>query len=36
MRISLDVTEELRREAELRGKSVVDYIEYLIQRGRAG
>ncbi|HEX4284877.1 MAG TPA: hypothetical protein VHZ28_07275 [Terracidiphilus sp.] len=35
MQISVDVTDEMRREAESRGLPVVDYVELLIQKGRA-
>lgn len=34
MQISVDVTEEMRRDAEARGLPVVNYVELLIQKGR--
>lgn len=36
MQVSVDVTDEMRREAESRGLPVVDYIELMIQKGREG
>lgn len=33
MQISVDVTEEMRREAEARGLPVVDYVELLVVKG---
>jgi len=33
MQVSIDVTDEMRREAESRGLPVVDYIDLLIQKG---
>lgn len=34
MQVSIDVTDEMRREAEARGLPVVDYIELLMEKGR--
>jgi len=34
MQVSVEVTEEMRREAEARGLPVIDYIELLLQKGR--
>ena len=34
MQVSVDVTDDMRREAESRGLPVVDYIDLLIQKGR--
>jgi hypothetical protein len=34
MQISVDVTEEMRREAELRELPIIDYVEILLERGR--
>ncbi|HUX45862.1 MAG TPA: hypothetical protein VMV57_14030 [Terracidiphilus sp.] len=34
MQVSLDVTDEMRREAEARGLPVIDYLELLLARGR--
>ncbi len=34
MQISVDVTDELRREAESRGLPVIDFVEMLIAKGR--
>jgi len=34
MQISIEVTDEVRREAEQRDLPVIDYIELLIQKGR--
>ncbi|MFZ0746519.1 MAG: hypothetical protein WAM85_19075 [Terracidiphilus sp.] len=34
MQIAIDVTDEMRREAESRGMPVVDYVEVLLARGR--
>ena len=35
MQVSVDVTDDIRREAELRGLAVIDYIELLMEKGRA-
>jgi hypothetical protein len=35
MQVSVDVTDAMRREAESRGLPVVDYIELLMEKGRA-
>ncbi len=35
MQVSVDVTDEMRREAESRSLPVVDYIELLMEKGRA-
>jgi hypothetical protein len=34
MQIAVDVTEEMRREAESRGMPVIDYVELLIAKGQ--
>ena len=34
MRVSVEVTEEMRREAESQGLPVMEYVEKLIARGR--
>ncbi len=34
MQVSVEVTAEIRSEAEARGLPIVDYIEMLIARGR--
>ncbi len=34
MQVSVDVTDEMRREAEARNIPVIDYVELLIGRGR--
>ena len=34
MQVSVDVTDEMRREAEARNMPVIDYVELLIGRGR--
>ena len=34
MQVSVDVTDQMRREAEARGLPVVDYVELLIEKGR--
>ncbi len=34
MQVSVDVTDEMRREAEARNMPVIDYVELLISRGR--
>jgi hypothetical protein len=34
MQVSVDVTDEMRREAEGRGLPIVDYVELLIEKGR--
>jgi len=34
MQVSVDVTDELRREAESHGMPVIDYVELLMTRGR--
>lgn len=34
MQISIEVTEEMRREAESRGLPLIDYVEMLMERGR--
>ncbi len=34
MQVPVDVTEEMRREAESRGIPLVDYVDMLISRGR--
>jgi len=35
MQVSVDVTDEIRREAESRGLPIIDYVELLIEKGRA-
>ena len=35
MQVSVDVTDEMRREAEARGLPIIDYIELLMEKGRA-
>jgi hypothetical protein len=34
MQVSVDVTDEMRGEAEARGLPVIDYIDLLIEKGR--
>lgn len=34
MQISVEVTDEMRREAESRGLPVIDYVDLLVARGR--
>jgi hypothetical protein len=34
MQISVDVTDEMRREAESRGLPIIDYVDFLIAKGR--
>ena len=34
MQFSVDVTDEMRREAETRGLPIIDYVELLIEKGR--
>lgn len=34
MQVSVDITDEMRREAEARGIPIVDYVELLIVKGR--
>lgn len=34
MQVMVDVTDEMRREAEARGLAVVDYVELLLAQGR--
>jgi hypothetical protein len=34
MQVSVDVTDDMRREAEARGLPIIDYIEFLIDKGR--
>lgn len=34
MQIAVEVTDEIRREAELRGLPLIDYVEMLVARGR--
>jgi hypothetical protein len=34
MQVSIEVTEEIRREAESRGLPIIDYVELLIAKGR--
>jgi hypothetical protein len=34
MQVSIDVTNEMRREAESRGLPIIDYVELLIEKGR--
>ncbi|MDE3187586.1 MAG: hypothetical protein KGM96_08710 [Acidobacteriota bacterium] len=34
MQVSVDVTDEMRREAEARKMPVIDYVELLVDRGR--
>ncbi|MGA7108952.1 MAG: hypothetical protein WBV28_02230 [Terracidiphilus sp.] len=34
MQVSVDVTEEMRRDAEQRGLPVVDYVDLLLAKGR--
>ena len=33
MQVNVDVTDEIRREAESRGLPVIDFVEMLIQKG---
>jgi hypothetical protein len=35
MQITLQVTEEIRREAESRGLAIIDFVEMLIDKGMA-
>ena len=34
MQVSVDVTDEMRREAEIRGMPVIDYLDLVIVKGR--
>ena len=34
MQVSVDVTDEMRREAESRGMPIIDYVDFLIAKGR--
>ena len=34
MQVSVDVTDEMRREAESRGLAIIDFVEMLIEKGR--
>jgi hypothetical protein len=34
MQVSVDVTDEMRREAEARGLPIIDYVDFLIAKGR--
>jgi hypothetical protein len=34
MQVSVEVTDEIRREAEFRGMPVIDYVEMLVAKGR--
>lgn len=34
MQVAVDVTDEMRREAEFHGLPVIDYVELLVARGR--
>ncbi|MGO9437833.1 MAG: hypothetical protein ACLP00_26470 [Terracidiphilus sp.] len=34
MQVSVEVTDEMRREAEARGLPIIDYIDFLIAKGR--
>jgi hypothetical protein len=34
MQVSIDVTNEMRREAESHGLPIIDYVEMLIEKGR--
>jgi hypothetical protein len=34
MQVSVDVTDEMRRDAESRGLPIIDYVELLIDKGR--
>jgi hypothetical protein len=34
MQVSVDVTDEMRREAEIRGMPVIDYLDLVILKGR--
>lgn len=34
MQVSVQVTDEMRREAEIRGIPVIDYLDLVIQKGR--
>jgi hypothetical protein len=36
MQVSVDVTDEMRREAESRGMPIIDYVDFLIAKGRPG
>ncbi len=34
MQVSVDVTDEMRREAETRDLPIIDYVEMLVAKGR--
>ena len=34
MQVSVEITDDIRQEAEARGLPVVDYVELLVTRGR--
>jgi hypothetical protein len=34
MQVSVEVTDEMRREAEIRGIPVIDYLDLVIKKGR--
>ena len=34
MQVSVEITDEMRREAEIRGIPVIDYLDLVIQKGR--
>jgi putative aminopeptidase FrvX len=34
MQVSVDVSDEMRREAESRGLPIIDYVELLVEKGR--
>jgi len=34
MQVSVDVTDEMRREAEARDLPIIDYVEMLVAKGR--
>jgi hypothetical protein len=34
MQVSVDVTDEMRREAESRGIPIIDFVDFLIAKGR--
>lgn len=35
MQFSVEVTDDMRREAETRGMPIIDFVEMLIDKGRA-
>ena len=34
MQVSVDVSDDMRREAESRGLPIIDYVELLVEKGR--